>query len=509
MRRLAAFGLLACTALGAASCSPGAHGSVPPAARDAALQRAVADVSPSPGIVATVTIHPAQTGPQTSAHVLGANMAMWYDVTQPGIAQSLAAAGITASRWPGGSSSDQYHWQSHTLCAGGYADPHATFDAFMQDVALPAHLSMTMTLDYGSNAQCSAGGDPAEAAAWVDYANNVKQYQIKRWTVGNESYGSWEYDLHARPHDAATYAAAVANGFYPQIKAKSPAAQVGIVVEPGWSPAWDPIVLQNAPYDYVELHWYAQTPGRESDAYLVQQAPQALTATIKALQSELAAAGRPQTPIVMGELGSVYANPGKQTTSISQALFAGEAIDELLADGVEHATWWLGYGGCSEASGGNFAASLYGWQSFGGYMMFSDGTPEYGCTGAPAVPRGTPLPTARAFQVLSTVVRGGEHTLGTTLGGTSSNLRAYALSYGSGYALVLYNLTGQTAAVSATVDGFAGPAAVTTTTYGKAQYDQSQNGVWAGPVTAQTRAPGGSITLTLPPGSMTAAVIAP
>jgi len=35
-------------------------------------------------------------------------------------------------------------------------------------------------------------GTAQEAAAWVHYANKVKNYGIKRWQIGNESSGSWE-----------------------------------------------------------------------------------------------------------------------------------------------------------------------------------------------------------------------------------------------------------------------------------------------------------------------------
>jgi hypothetical protein len=437
-------------------------------------------------------------------------MALWFDVTQTGVTPPLAAAGFTATRWPGGSDSDEYHWQSHTLCAGGYANPNSTFDNFMHDVAQAAPLDVAVTLDYGSNAACNAGGDPTEAAAWVQYANVQNHYGIHYWTVGNEVYGSWEYDLHASPHDPATYANAVATGYYPDIKAVDPTAQVGVVTEPGNNPPWDPTVLSSAKYDFVELHYYAQAPGSESDSYLLGQAPQALTREVNQLKADLSAAGRANTPIYVGELGSVYSNPGKQTTSITQALFAGEAISELMNDGVFRATWWLGYGGCSDSSSGNFSSSLYGWQNFGGYMMFSDGTPEYGCSNATAVPLGTPLPTVRAFQLLSQVAHSGEHVLGTTVASAYPNVRAYAATHGSGYAVTLFNLD-ETNAVTFPVSlaGLSHGSSIALTTYGKAQYDNSKTYVWSGPVTSSQGAFTGSFSVTLPAWSMTVAIVNP
>ena len=282
------------------------------------------------------------------------------------------------------------------------------------------------------------------------------------------------------------------------------------MVEPGWNPPWDPIVLANAKYDFVEFHYYAQAPGQESDTYLLDSAPAALATAIGQVQSDLASAGRANTPIYVGELGSVYADPGKQTTSITQSLFAGMALAELMKAGVFRATWWLGYGGCSDSSTGNFSSTLYGWQNFGGYMIFSDGIPEYGCPNATAVPRGTPLPTVRAVELLDQVALEGEHMVGTTLSGSASLLRAYAATHGSGFALVLFNLDQNNAAtLPVTIDGLTRGSSLDIRTYGKAQYDKSKNNVWAGPVRGTLGAWKGGFTVTLAPWSMNVVTVVP
>jgi len=513
-RRTVALAACACT-LFVAGCTGHAQDALPAggtsadAARSASATRALPE-SPDAVTSATLDVHPAKPGAVIDARVLGTNFAGWYDITQSGLAASLQQGDITAVRWPGGSASDEFHWQSNTLCAGGYFNSNSTFDNFMTDVALPAKVDVAVTLDYGSNSACNAGGDPSEAAAWVTYANKTKNYGIKYWTVGNEVYGSWEYDLHQIPHDSATYAQAVASGYYPQIKAADSTAQVGVVVEPNWSPAWDPNVLSNAKYDFVEYHFYAQTPGQESDSYLLTQAPQALTAGVQAVQKDLATAGHANTPIYVGELGSVYSNPGKQTTSITQSLFAGQVLGELMNDGVFRSTWWLAYGGCSDATSGNFSKSLYGFQDFGGYMVFSDGTPEYGCPNAPVVPRGTLLPTVRAYQIMSPVAVTGEHMLATTLGGSSSNVRAYAMTHGKGYGVVLFNLNKTVAAtVAVSIDSLSGGSKLNLLTYGKTQYDKSKNNVWAGPVSKQAGKWTGSFNVTVAPWAMTSIVVTP
>lgn len=455
----------------------------------------------------TVTVDQSSTGPRVTDQIMGMNMAVWVDPTMPAIVPAFTTAGIKAMRWPGGSDSDLYHWQTNTLCNGGYANANATFQLTLSDLIVPSGVDVAATANYGTNAACTGPGDPAEAAAWVTDALNNGDH-VSHWTVGNEVYGSWETDLHAIPHDAATYASAVATGYYPQMKAANPNTLVGVVVEPGISPAWDPIVLSQAPYDFVEYHYYAQAPGYESDPYLVQQAAQAFAAGINSVKADLAAAGKPNTPIYVGELGSVYSNPGKQSSSITQALFAGQVLGEMMNAGVARATWWIGFGGCSDATSGNFSSSLYGWQNFGGYMVFSDGTPEYGCTNATAVPVGTPLPTARAFQLFSSVAVNGETVLSATVSGDTTDIRAYAATNNGGTALVLFNLNETTSeSVAVALSGQTSASTVTVQTYSKAIYDQSQSNVWAAPTTASLGAQSLPLTLTLAPWSMNVAII--
>ena len=452
----------------------------------------------------TVTIEASSPGATISQLVRGANMAVWFDITQSRTVNEFKTAGLDLVRWPGGSDSDLYHWQTNTLCQGGYANPNSTFDNFMRDLVEPAKLTASITLNYGSNAACNAGGDPSEAAAWVDYANNTQRYGIKYWTVGNEVYGSWEYDLHNPSHDPTTYANAVATGFYPAVRAKDKKAQVGVVVENAAS--WDQIVLTKAKYDFVEYHFYAQTPGQENDTYLVQSAAPALASAVAGLRAEMTSYGVKQSvPIYVGELGSVYSNPGKQTSSITQALFAGQAIADMMSAGVPRATWWLGNGGCSDSSSGNFSDSLYGWQNFGGYMILSDGTPEDGCPNATQVPFGTLLPTARMYQVMSSFGMNGGSMLAASVSQGLPLVRAYGATNKSGYSVLLFNLD-ETNSANVTV-AVSHPAKQsymgTQIVYDKQRYDASKNNQWLAPLKTKLGPVSPSFSLTLTPWSVT------
>jgi hypothetical protein len=462
------------------------------------------------GTTGQITVNAASTIAPISANQLGTNMAVWYNVSNPGVAAAVAATGAHLVRWPGGSTSDTYHWATNTACNGGYANPGSTFDNFMQNVIVPNGNEVVLTINYGSNSACNGGGDPTEAAAWV--ADVVsKGYNVHHYTVGNEVYGSWEYDLHSVAHDPTTYANAVgtatSGGYYQLMKAQDPTAQIGVVVENQSS--WDSIVLSKAKFDFVELHDYVQSPGAESDSYLLTQAPAAITAAIASLRSELVAAGlSASTPILLGEFNSVYTNPGKQSLSIVNGLFTGMTFGELLNDGVPMSTWYMATGGgCTGgADSSSAAASLYGWQNFGSYDQVSDGWGTGGCaSNSQAVPAGTVLPSGYAEQLASSFAVAGNMMLSTSVSSSLANVRAYAATQGSGFALMLFNLD-ETASATVTV-GVSNTSksafVANTVTYGKAQYDNSQNGVWTAPVAQSLGTVSAPVSVTLPPWSMT------
>jgi len=461
-------------------------------------------------VATAIAIDQSSIGPAVTDQLLGMNMAAWYDPTTSAIVPAFQLAGIQVVRWPGGSWSDDYHWATNTMC-GNTPNSNATFAKFVSDLVTPGSFDVALTANYGTNSTCNGPGQPSEAAAWITQAKAINAH-VSHMTVGNEEYGNWEDDLHTAKNDATTYAAAVGTastsaGYYAQIKAADSSVLVGVDVNPGNSPAWDPIVLANSQYDFVEYHYYPQAPGSESDTYLVQQAAQGLTTEIKTIKTELATVGKPNTPIYVGEIGSVYTNPGKQSLSITQGLYAGQVLSEMMNDGVSRATWWIGFGNCNGTQG-NDSSSLYGWQNFGGYNVFADGPTDTGCAGAG--PIGTMSPTARAFQLFSSVAVNGESVLSATVNGDTTNLRAYAATHSGGTVLVLFNVS-QTVSEPVTVSLSAQNTSsdVSVETYSKAIYDQSQNNVWADPTTADMGAQNLPLTLTLAPWSMNVVILKP
>lgn len=479
----------------------------------------------------TVSVNQSTAGPAVTDQILGMNMAAWYDIVanETAVVDAFQTAGIKAVRWPGGSWSDVYHWQTNTNCqnaphGGGTPDTNDVFANFVSDLAIPAGVDVALTADYGTNPACGGGGAPSEAASWAAAAL-TDGITVSHMTVGNEVYGNWEEDLHSVPNDPTTYAAAVvgSSGYYQSIKAASPNTLVGVVVDAdNTTGGWDNTVLTNAKgsYDFVEYHYYPETPGEENDTTLINQDAQQLTANIKLIRSELAEWGTPNTPIYVGEIGGPYGTPGKQSMSITQALYAGQVLGELMNDGVSRLTWWIGFGGCADSTfGANFSSSLYGWQSFGGYMIFSDGLPDFfQCTAETLAP-GILLPTARAFQLFSNVAVNGESALTANVSGDTTDVVAYAATHSGGTALVLFNRN-ETASepVNITLSGQTTASTVTVETYNKAIYDLSGSpagnppdpagtSTWAPPTTTSISSPTLPLNLTLTPWSMNVVII--
>jgi hypothetical protein len=476
---------------------------------------------------AVIAVDQSSAGPAVTDQIIGMNMAVWDDTTLSAAVAPFQAAGIKAVRWPGGSTSDTYHWEgtsnnpsSPSVCPPGYAYPSDTFADFVSELAIPAGLDIALTADYGSNPTCNGGGLPSEAAAWVANALTLG-VTVSHMTVGNEEYGSWEYDLHAKVNDPPTYAAAVgsntsaSNGFYYQIKQASPSTLVGVEVEPNYAP-WDRDVMSGAQYDFVEYHYYPETPGKESDTFLVQQAAQELTANINTIKSELAEWGNPDTPIYVGEIGAPYSDPGKQSWSITQGLYAGQVLGEMMNDGISRLTWWIGFGNCNGTTG-NDRATLYGWQDFGAYNTFSDGSADPTCPGAG--PFGTMSPTAQAFSLFQNVAVNGESVLDASVTGDTADVVAYAATHSGGTALVLFNrneTTSQPVVIQLSAE--ASSSDVTVQTYDKAIYDLSGSptgtfpdpagtNTWAQPTLTDLGAQTLPLTLTLTPWSMNVVII--
>ena len=375
---------------------------------------------------------------ELSAIAVGANAAAWDgNLLDREVPELLRDASIQLMRYPGGSTSDNYHWLSNTPDDPniGGTDPAANFDAFMSVVKRSGARAM-ITVNYGS-------GTAEEAADWVRYANRGghryggpvptysggsargRDYGIRYWEIGNELYGDGTYgatwEVNHKSHDPSTYANGVI-GYSAAMKAVDPSIRIGAVLTaPGnWpdgqtnaaSPKpWNDTVLSTAcgALDFVSIHWYAQGPSGESDAALlaspangeataVSYTPSipSMVATLKAQLKQHCGAHADAVQIMVTETNSVSYNPGKQTTSLINSLFLTDQVMTWLENGVTNVDWWAIH---NSPFDGNVDPALYGNYEFGDYGVLSRGLTSANGAVEPAAE--TPLPAYYGLQMLS------------------------------------------------------------------------------------------------------------
>ena len=262
-----------------------------------------------------------------SPNMLGVNLAYWDSkLTTTQTQQLVHAAGLGSFRFPGGSSSDDYHFN----VANNYNDSAAnTVPQFVQFIQAVSG-SGVVTLDYGSGSPQEAAaelaylqGSPTDATVigtGIEWNDGAGQWQnvnwqtvgywaslrsaaplatndgqnflrlnhtatfsgIKFWEVGNEEYGNWEIDHHgtAGPggvstgaqHDPATYAA-FAHTFATFAAKISSSISIGIDSGDPTS-SWTKDILTAGSAlgfvpGFISDHSYMQGPGAESDSNLL------------------------------------------------------------------------------------------------------------------------------------------------------------------------------------------------------------------------------------------------
>ena len=486
------------------------------------------------------------------ARMFGLNTAIWD--SQLGTADTrtlLANAGIKALRYPGGSISDQYAWQTNrdttnnTLWASGFP----MFAA--QAAALGAQ--PYLTVNYGS-------GTPEQAAAWVAYTNGdpanttaigtdskgrnwqtvgywaslrtatplsnddgynflrvgrAAGWGFKYWEVGNECYGSWEHDEHSATQDPYTYAQAFA-AFRAKMRAVDATVKIGAVVtgsEDSYGNSshsaanprtgathtgWTPVVLASlktlgALPDFLTFHDYPQEPGQESDAGLLATAstlPARDAAALRQMLTDyIANPAAAGIELALTELNDVTYNPGKQSTSLVDGLFLAETISSLASTEFNVCTWWDLRN--SSASGNN-SASLYGWRQFGDYGLVATG--DRGDT-----PVNTPYPSYRAFELLAHWAVGGDQVVAAASNYTPLTVHA-ALRANGDLCLLVINRSPSAALTAQVALSHFVPGASTATVY---QYGPTNDTNNAGLTTMTLSGVGSSFSATFPAYSMT------
>ena len=347
-------------------------------------------------LTAAVTVNATAGLGTVPAHGIGLNTAV-YDggMNDSAIPPLLKAAGITALRYPGGSYSDIYNWQTQTAAGGGYVAPNTSFSSFMT-TANATGAQPIITVNYGT-------GTPSLAASWVTQAaaDNITYWEVGNEVYGNGTYGAnWEADAHCRTSlngtpvtigsepsqtyncGPAEYAANVAS-YQSAMHAANPNAKVcAILTTPGFWPdnvtnseypqSWNQTVLSalKASTQCVIVHYY---PGGSSTAGMLTD-PAGIAGIIATLHSELsqyAGISNPASvPILVTETNSSI-----DMDTQPAALFAADMYMTWLENGVTSVDWWNEHNGEGTVSTVN-GATDYGDQGIFSNGSNSGGTPE-------------------------------------------------------------------------------------------------------------------------------------
>lgn len=476
-------------------------------------------VSPPP--LAHVEVDADQTLRSADARWFGLNTATWDG--ELGNSQTfplVEAAGIEALRWPGGSTSDAYHWY----------DDISGNETFINLVTnLEAGSNSFVTVNYGS-------GTSNEAAAWVKYLNITNGCHIGNWEVGNECYGTWETDDNNTPHDPYTYATRAA-GYITLMKAADPTIKVGVVVVPGEDSdpntnneyatnpvtgrihqGWTPVMFNTLSNlgvmpDFVIYHYYPQYTATgnawepnspDSDPLLLQVAdtPSANWTDWKSaaanLRQQITDYLGPQgtnIQICVTENNSDSGAMGRQSTSIVNALYLADSLSQLMKTEINSYLWWDMNNGSDTT--GDFDPTLYGWRTNGDYGVLNGSD--------------LPYPTYYAEKLMQSFVRPGDTILNAS--SDYKALAAYAARKADGALAVLVINKTPTNLLNAqlSLTNFVPAGSATMRSYGITQDEETQTN---GPAAAQdiytnTVSVASIFTNSFPPYSLTLFTFAP
>jgi len=333
------------------------------------------------------------------------------------------------------------------------------FDPFMQ-VVQNAGAQAMITVNYGSGSPSEAADWIAYANThfagddwnYIPYYRGVtaggNAYGIKYWEIGNEVYGDGSFDstggtsgqtweVNRNPIGPSNYANGII-AYSQAMKAVDSTISIGAVLtapgnwpdsannpvpnpnNPDGRAGWNQTVLAKAcsSLDFVDVHWYPQAPagsgnGYEDDAQLLKSPESGITdhnrtpsiaSMVQTLQKEInqyCGAHASAVKIMVTETNSVYGNPGRQTTSLVNALFLDDDVMTWLDNDVANVDWWAAHNSPFDGSTTDQAtgAPLYGSYNFGDFGLLSRGLTSPG--GAVEPLDETPFPAYYGMQMLT------------------------------------------------------------------------------------------------------------
>ena len=500
----------------------------------------------------TVEVDTAKTIQVVDPRVFGLNTAAWDGhLDEPRTKHLVAAAGVQALRYPGGSWADTFDFTKRVF-------PEMPVTSQFADLCAFSHAQGYIIANYGS-------GTPQMAAAWVAYCNASPQsriiigrdetgrdwktagywaslraaaplaaddglnllrashpalFGIRMWEIGNECYGSWESDSHLLKHDGVMYAQFFAHTTA-LIKRVDPQCKTGLVVTAGeddWGSqqetvtnpvtgkqhkGWTAVALSTlrglgVTPDFAVYHCYPEQPGQENDFFLLHSSTHWATdasALRTMLTQYLGQSQGSRVELDCTENNCTTFNPGKQATSLVDGLFYADSLGSLMQTEFRALIWWDLHNGIDPNR--NNSDALYGWRKYGDYGILSSESKALGVT------ENTPYPAYFAFKLGALFARGGDKIVDAR--SYNPDLAAYACRKQSGQlSLLLINKTpssSMTAQIHLT--GFTSKKSARSWQYGEAQDTAQSQGESVDIVQTNVSVSGKTLTVQLPPYSMT------
>jgi hypothetical protein len=347
--------------------------------------------------------------------------------------EKAARSGIHFWRWPGGSSSDNYHWDnqygSHTKDHDGNDPRHmnepwaVSSDDFIW-FCKTTRSEAIVTVNYAAARYWDVERAADLAARWVRWFNVEKKFKVRYWEVGNETYGSWE-EAHAMPGRPDVTGESYGKDFVviaKAMKSVDPDIQIGAVaVQHDGGDDWSgfkwwmrdmlPVVGDTA--DFLIEHDYFVWPF-EGDKFVnpsndrlfenVGKIAEA-RASIDEMVKKYTRRASP-LPVMMTEFHVANGSP-PQTIQLISGLFVTEAIGEMIKARFLGSNIWDWKNGIDAKLGGDHG------------ML---------ATGDSSVPEGTPRPTYYAYALYERAF--GERMVEAT--SSDPNVKVYASRFAGG-----------------------------------------------------------------------------
>jgi hypothetical protein len=519
----------------------------------------------------TVTVNAGTIVRPVNNHVLGVNVDWWdTSLNTAQTQQMVQSAGLSMFRFPGGSSSDTWHFSQPPTYAGeGTSTSMARFIASVGGAGM-------VTLDYGS-------GSPQEAAAllaylnappsstvvigpgltWDDASNQWVTHDWKtagywaslraasplphddglnflrihhpvfdftHFEVGNEVYGSWETDHHGtgantgQSHDPATYVA-FAKRFAVYATQISPFVRIGLDVgSTGYNNNWATKILAQCAAlkwtpGFLSDHNYMQSPGNESDSFLLLHSVSDPNGQNPSNPLDWAGRAAAYRKLLRQEVGSSASQVSLLCTEVNSITYNPGKQTTSLVNGLFVAD---SIGSILETeynavlvwdlrnawdTRGNNSPSLYGWRQGGDYGLLGRGNSP------PATGAYIAYPSYFAEELLSHMVHQGDSVVRAV--SSDPYLSVYAVKQANGHLDLLVINKNATAGLTGNfqVSGLQPAAQATLWQYGKAQdtaQSQSPNGSAAlAHFTATLTLSGSNFSYSFPSYSMTVLDLAP